>query len=127
MNDPEAKAAYKHWSGAMTGVVVIIIGLGFLLWNFGVRLPFMRHQNWWAAFILIGAIGPLSYALHRYRETGKLDSTVWHSLISAAAIIFVALLFLLNLDWNLWWPGFIIIGGLYMLASHWKRDSDSTS
>ena len=50
-----------------------------------------------------------------------------HSLISAAAIIVVALMFLLNLDWTLWWPVFIIIGGLYMLANHWNRDTNSAS
>lgn len=126
MSDPETKAAYRHWSGATTGIVAIVIGLAFLLWNFGVRLPFMRYQNWWALFILIGAVGPLSYAVHRYREKGKLDSTAWHSLVSAAAIIFVASLFLFNLDWSLWWPGFIIIGGLYMVAGHWRHDSPST-
>lgn len=126
MSDPETKTAYRHWSGATTGLVAIVIGMVFLLWNFGVRLPFMRYQNWWALFILIGAVGPLSYAVHRYRENHKLDSTAWHSLVSAAAIIFVALLFLLNLDWSLWWPGFIIIGGLYMVTGHWRHDPPST-
>lgn len=127
MNDPELKTAYRHWSGFTTGLVVIAVGVAFLLWNFDVRLPFMRYRNWWALFILIGAVGPLSYALHRYREKQRFDGGVLHSLISSAAIIVVALMFLLNLDWTLWWPVFIIIGGLYMLANHWNRDTNSPS
>lgn len=119
--DEESRAAYRHWGGATTGLVVIAIGVGFLLWNFDIRLPFMRHHNWWALFILIGAVGPLSYAVHRYREKQKFDGVVLHSLVSAAAIVVAALMFLLNLDWSLWWPVFIIIGGLYMLANHWRR------
>ena len=125
MKDPELNAAYRHWSGLTTGLVVIAIGIAFLLWNFGVRLPFMHYRNWWALFILIGAVGPLSYALHRYREKRKFDAVMLHSLISASAIVMVALIFLLNLDWTRWWPVFIIIGGLYMLANHWRRDTDS--
>ncbi|MGH8279572.1 MAG: LiaF transmembrane domain-containing protein [Gammaproteobacteria bacterium] len=123
MRDAESKDSYRHWGGATTGIVVILIGVAFLLWNFNVRLPFMRYQNWWAFFILIGAVGPLSYAWHRYGEKQRFDGAVLHSLVSAAAIILVALMFLLNLDWSLWWPLFIIIGGCYMLASHWKRSA----
>ena len=125
MKDPEAKAAYRHWSGA-TGIVVIILGVAFLLRNFDVRLPFMRYQNWWALFILIGAAGPFSYALYRYREKRKLDGVILHSLVSAAIIVAVALFFLLNLDWSLWWPLFMIFGGLYMLANHWRLNPYSS-
>ena len=78
-------------------------------------------------FILIGAVGPLSYAVDRYRSQKKFDGVVLHSLISAAAIITVALFFLLELSWNLWWPLFVVYGGLWMLANHWKRSCDSTS
>ena len=124
MKDPELKAAYRHWSGLTTGLVVIAIGVAFLLWNCGLRLPFMHYQNWWALFILVGAVGPLSYALRRYREKRKFDGMIMHSLLSAVAIVVVALMFLLNLDWTRWWPVFIIIGGLYMLVNHWKGDSD---
>jgi len=107
------------------GLIVIAIGVLFLLKNFGILLPFMQYHNWWALFILIGAVGPLSYALQRYRSQNKLDGVVLHSLVSAAAIVTVALFFLLELDWNRWWPLFIVFGGLWMLANDWKRDSQS--
>lgn len=121
MHEEDSKSAYRHWSGAATGLVIILVGIAVLLWNFNIRLPFMQYQNWWALFILIGAVGPLSYAVHRYREKQRVDGAVLHSLVSAAAIVVVALMFLLSLDWTLWWPVFIIIGGCYMLANHWRR------
>lgn len=125
MKDPELKAAYRHWSSLTTGLVVIAIGVAFLLWNFGVQLPFMQYRNGWALFILIGAVGPLSHALQRYRQRHNFDGVILHSLVSAVAIVVVALMFLLNLNWTRWWPVFVIIGGLYMLANHWNRGSDS--
>lgn len=125
MNTPEPRHRHGHRGGLVMGLIVIAIGVLFLLQNFGVLLPFMQYHNWWALFILIGAVGPLSYALQRYRSQNKLDGVVLHSLVSAAAIVTVALFFLLELDWNRWWPLFIVFGGLWMLANDWKRDSQS--
>ncbi|MGA9853754.1 MAG: hypothetical protein WBR29_00555 [Gammaproteobacteria bacterium] len=45
----------------------------------------------------------------------------------SAAIVTVALFFLLELDWNRWWPLFIVFGGLWMLANEWQRSSDSSA
>lgn len=52
MQDPELKTAHRHWSGLTSGLVVIAVGVAFPLWNFDVRLPFMRYRNWCALFIL---------------------------------------------------------------------------
>lgn len=125
MNTPEPKNRHGHHGGLIMGLIVIAIGVLFLLRNFGIQLPFMQYHNWWALFILIGAVGPLSYALQRYRSQHKFDGVVMHSLVSAAAIVTVALFFLLELDWNRWWPLFIVFGGLWMLANDWKRGSQS--
>lgn len=125
MDTSESKPGYRNWGSLATAVVVIIIGILFLLDNLGYRPTFMAYQNWWALFILVGAAGPLGYAVQRYRRHGGMDSAVLSSLISAASIIFVALIFLLNLPWNLWWPVFIIFGGLWMLTGNWRRQSGS--
>ncbi|MGH8308017.1 MAG: LiaF transmembrane domain-containing protein [Gammaproteobacteria bacterium] len=128
MEAPESRHVYyRHCSGLTTALVVIAIGILFLLYNLGVGLPFMAYHNWWALFILIGAIGPLSYAVQRYRNQGKMDGGVLHSLVSAAAIVTVALFFLLELDWQTWWPLFIVYGGLWMLANHWLRNPGISS
>lgn len=109
------KHAHRHWSGIAAGVIIIALGVFFLFYNFGVRLPFMATHNWWAFFILIGAIGPLGQAIAYYRSHGKIDSSVLHSLTSVAAIVTVALMFLLELRWDHWWPLFLIYGGLWTI------------
>lgn len=115
------KPEHMYWSRAAIGLVVIAVGVVFLLRNFGISLPFMQLHNWWALFILVGAVPSLGYALQRYRSVGKLDSRVLHSLLSAAVVIMVALFFLLALSWELWWPLFVIYGGLWMLVKGGRR------
>uniref|UniRef100_UPI00261566E1 LiaF transmembrane domain-containing protein n=1 Tax=Oleiagrimonas sp. TaxID=2010330 RepID=UPI00261566E1 len=101
--------------GLAVGVVVIAIGLYLLLDNLGVHMPFLRYHNWWAAFILIGAIGPIMQAMGRYRASGRFDGMVARHALTALVIVSVALMFLLDLSWNIWWPIFIIYGGCWML------------
>ena len=127
MDIQESKPTCRHWGGLATALIVIAFGVFILLGNFGITLPFMEYHNWWALFILIGAVGPLSYAVRRYLQQQKFDGVVLHSLVSAAAVITVALFFLLNLSWNRWWPVFIVYGGLWMLANNWKHNSGSVS
>jgi lipoprotein signal peptidase len=127
MHNSDSKNRYRNSGGLAAGLVVIAIGVFFLLDNFGISFGFMQYHNWWALFILIGAVGPLTYAVQRYRAQGKLDGVALHSLVSAVAIVTIALVFLLDLSWNLWWPLFIIYGGLWMLANNWRRDSGSPS
>lgn len=119
------KSEHMYWSRAAMGLVVIAVGVVFLLQNFGISLPFMRLHNWWALFILLGAVPSLGYALQRYRTVGKADGRVLHSLLSATAVVMVALFFLLELSWGLWWPLFVIYGGLWMLVKDGRRRIDS--
>lgn len=105
----------RPWSGISTGLVIIAIGVFFLFYNFGMRLPFMQNHSWWALFILVGAIAPLGQAIVRYREHGRADGSVLHPLTSAAAITTVALIFLFHLRWDRWWPLFVIYVGLWMI------------
>jgi hypothetical protein len=124
MNDADFHHRRRSSSGLATGLVIIAIGVFFLLNNLGVELPFVRYHNWWALFILIAAIGPIGQAVQHYRTSGRLDSTVIRHLLSATTIIVVALLFLLDLRWDLWWPVFLIIGGCWVLL---KRPESSES
>jgi len=125
MNEIDASAANsrrRSRAGEIaTGVIVILIGLVFLADNFGIDLLFFGWQNWWALFILVGAAPPAARAFDRYRQVGTIDAQVAHAMVSALAIATVALIFLLDASFALWWPIFLVIGGLSMLASGGRR------
>lgn len=106
-------------------LVVMAIGVVFLARNFGAELPFLNYANWWAWIILLGAAWPLAEAVARYRQVGRVDGEVWHSLLTVLAIAMVALFFILQLAWERWWPLFMILGGLYMLGGRRRRGRDN--
>jgi uncharacterized membrane protein YjjP (DUF1212 family) len=98
------------------GLAVAVIGGLLLARNLGYELFFLDFHNWWAFFILLAAIGPLQQAVSFYRKEG-FSASVVNSLVSAGAIVFIALLFLLDLSFYTWWPVFVIVGGLYMMTN----------
>lgn len=116
---PVPAPAQKRWNSGSSwvlGLAVAVIGGLLLARNLGVELFFLDFHNWWAFFILLAAIGPLQQAFSAYRREG-MGVAVVNSLVSAGAIIFISLLFLLDLSFWIWWPIFVIIGGLYMMTS----------
>jgi len=127
MNTRESRRASRSGNGVVPALLVIAIGVFFLLDNLGIHIGFLYLQNWWAWLIMAAAIAPLSTAMQRYRKRGVVDGTVLHSLLTAAAIVMVALMFLLQLSWRQWWPVFVIYGGLCMLVRNWKGAADDTA
>jgi len=123
-NRPEGHRHHPRpaWRGIAAGVVIVALGVFFLLYEFGVRIPFMAQHQWWAIFILIGAIGPLGQAIAYYRSRGKVDGSVLHALTSAAAILTVGFIFLFEARWDHWWPLFVIYAGLWMIFKRTRRD-----
>ncbi|MEN0038917.1 MAG: hypothetical protein AAGC78_17700 [Cellvibrio sp.] len=113
---PAARKSRLASSSLPLGIAVVVIGGLLLARNLGFELFFLDFHNWWAFFILLAAIGPLQQAFSAYRREG-MGAAVANSLVSAGAIIFVSLLFLLDLSFWTWWPVFVIIGGLYMMTS----------
>ncbi|MDN5864798.1 MAG: hypothetical protein L0I62_06225 [Gammaproteobacteria bacterium] len=118
MNDVRKRLPEREWSptSVSIGIVIILIGIGFLLYNFNVRLPFLFLNNWWALFILIAAAGPLGQAFQTWRKKGVFDANVLHSLTVAAIIVTVSLFLFFGVDWSFWWPVFIIYGGLWAMT-----------
>ena len=116
-------------------VAIIAIGVLFLANNLGYSLAWLDHGNWWAVIILLAAFAPLTRAWEVYQARGRIDAEVGYCLLSAGAVVLVASMFLLDLDWGTWWPLFVIMGGLYTLvpcrrrcgSSHWYRDHDGDS
>lgn len=113
-DEPRPARSYEY--RLFPALFVIALGVLFLLRNLGYAFDFFEFHNWWAWLILIASVAPLTRAYESYRATGKLDGVVVHHLFVAGAIIVVAVLFLLDLDWGRWWPLFVILGGLSMLA-----------
>ena len=128
MSIREARRARWYRGGYRNGVIpallVIAFGVFFLLGNLGIHLAFFDRQDWWAWLILLAALGPLSGAVERYRVVGAIDGVVMHALLTAAAIVMVAVMFILQLSWQQWWPVFVIYGGLCMLTRSWRRTAD---
>lgn len=120
----ETRPAGRYRHRVIPALLVIAVGTCFLLGNLGVDFALFDQANWWAWFILIGAAWPLFDAVDRYRGTGTVDGEVLRSLLTAAVIVMVALIFILELSWQRWWPVFIIYGGLCMLARDPRRHVD---
>lgn len=115
-NSAPAKKSQKVSSNWPLGLAVVLIGGVLLARNLGVELFFLDFDNWWAFFILLLAIGPLQLAIRSYKREGFGAATL-NALVSTVAIVFVALIFLIDLSWGTWWPMFIIIGGLYVITN----------
>jgi hypothetical protein len=79
--------------------------------------------NWWAIFILIPAAGSLSASFSTTRRHGFFNATARSSLGSGLVLLTLALIFLFNLDWEIWWPLMVIVPGISMILSGFPDDS----
>lgn len=106
------------------GVVLIFIGFIFLAQQFGWLGP---NFNWWAIFIFIPAFGSLAEAVNLYQKRGRFDMAVRSSLGSGLVIQTVALMFLFDLNWTVWWPLMLIMPGFAMLLGGFDFTGSSAS
>lgn len=101
-------------SGWIGGAVLILLGIIFLLRNFGV----FDVTNWWALFILIPAFGALATAWNLYRAAGnRLTVASRGPLVWGFVLLMVAFTFLFNLDFSLLLPLLLILGGVALLLN----------
>jgi hypothetical protein len=110
--EPTPRQRGPHWGA---GIALIVLGLVFLLSN----VTGFHLDNWWALFILIPAAGSFSEAWRNYQRHGRFTRSSRNSLLWGIIISLVAFTFLLDLDWGLIWPVFLIIGGLGALMGAW--------
>jgi hypothetical protein len=104
----EAESKSQSSIGAFpAGVILIVLGVVFLFQQNG-RFSL---NNWWALFILIPAIGAVGSAWTIYRKSERFGPAVFGTLFGGLFPLLVAMIFLLNLDWAVWWPAFLILGG----------------
>jgi len=120
-DDDRYERRHGWWGSLACGLAVILVGVVFLLRNLGLPLPFLGLHHWWALFIVLGAVPLLAQAADSYRKTGRMDKAVLHPLLCALAVLLVAAFFLLDLDWGVWWPLFVIYGGVWTMAGVGRR------
>lgn len=115
INGQERRRVRRGDSSLWGAVILILVGGYFLLQQTGlIRGVF----NWWALFILIPAVSSLAAAWAIFRANDyRLNAAVVSPAGGGAVILTVALMFLLNLDWGIYWPLMIVVPGLTMLLS----------
>ena len=78
-------------------------------------IPFLA--NWWALFILIPACWAFVAAWESYQNNGRLTRGGAGSLVGGALLTLLALVFLFNLDFDLFWPLLLIAGGVLWIST----------
>src|SRR5262245_44254061 len=82
-------------TNTVLGVIIILVGAIWLADNFGFNFYFFDFDNWWALFIFIGAISPLSQAWSHYQRDG-FNNRVARHLVTGSLIVAVGLIKLLD-------------------------------
>lgn len=101
------------------GLVLIFLGILFLLQRMGIT----TFRNWWALFILIPAFSSFAAAIEFFRRQGYVSYAVVNSLVGGLFPLAVAIFFFLDLNWAIYWPVFIILGGLSIFSNGLKLTS----
>lgn len=94
------------------GIVLITLGAVFLLRS----VTGFSFDNWWAIFILIPAVSGLATATTLTRRHG-FNYAARSALMGSLFPLTVALIFIFELDWGVYWPLFIMLGGLSALSA----------
>jgi hypothetical protein len=105
-------AAGLGWFG---GFVLIVIGTIFMLQNTGILRPI---TNWWALFLFLPAAGLLTAALDLHRHNNRQWALISAGpLLGALFLVVLATKFLVEFDFGLLLPLFLIGTGLVLLGS----------
>lgn len=107
----QEKSTRHNRDSWMGGLVLVLIGVAFLIAN----LTNLTLNNWWALFILIPLASALVNAWRDYQADGELSAQARNALVGSLIPAYVAVIFLFNLDWGRYWPGFLILGGVALL------------
>jgi hypothetical protein len=111
----ERRAARYAGGGALLGgVALIAFGVIIMLQNMGI----VQLHNWWALFILLPALGSFAAAYGAYRTNGgHLNAMARGSFMGGLMITAIAVIFLFDLNVNLFLPVILIVAGLGVLVN----------
>lgn len=106
------------WVGpGIGGIVLVIMGFVLLAQNFGAQLP----DNWWAAFLLIPAVGAFVAVSRLYQEHGHLNAEALVALIGGIVLTLLATSLYFDFGWGLIWPAILIaIGAGILIRTYWR-------
>lgn len=113
-NNPKNEALSPRRNSAWFGIILILAGLIIFAQQAGWLGP---RFNWWALFILIPAFGSLTGAFYAFQASGRFNAAVRSSLGSALILFTLTFMFLLGLDWSVYWPLMIIAPALSVLLN----------
>jgi hypothetical protein len=108
----QARAARRGgaWVG---GAVLIAVGILLLLQT----LTSLSLEKWWSLILLIPAAGAFANSWRIYQRSDHLSAAARASLLGGILLTMVTAIFLLDLDWTIFGPILIILGGLGLLVS----------
>jgi len=93
------------------GVTLLLLGVVFMAVNlFGVR----QLENWWSVFILLPGILFLGLGKGMWRGDGRFAFLPRLSTGLGIILVTIALMFVLELNWAVWWPMMIMMPGVMM-------------
>jgi hypothetical protein len=119
--EPQVPRPARHRrSGVFWGLALIVVGVIIFAQQTGLL---SQNFNWWAAFILIPAFASFNTAYNAFRSSGKFNAAVRSSLGGGLIVLTVAVMFLLNLDWSVYWPLMVIVPGFTVFLNGFGRPS----
>lgn len=111
-NDKNAMTGRQPSAVIWTAVMLISLGGLLILRDF----TMVGFRNWWALFILLGTLGCYWSAYAAYRAAGRVNWGVITLIYSGIFPLAVAVIFLFEMSWSIWWPLFVLLPGLGLLA-----------
>jgi hypothetical protein len=114
--DRGALSENAAWIG---GGLLILLGVIFLLENFGFPVP----ENWWAVFVLIPGLIAFNTAWSIYRRNNRqVTASARGALVSGLVLTALALALFFNFDFGRYWPVILIALGVAVIAGNfWRR------
>jgi len=120
----ETKPVRRKSSGAFWGLALIIVGIVIIAQQTGLL---SEHFNWWALFILIPAFGSFAGAFSALQNTGKFNAAARSGIGGGIVFLTIALMFLFNLDWELYWPVVVIAFGFSFFLNGFETGKGAVS
>jgi len=114
-NNHEMEEKGRRGLFGSVGIALILILLGILF--LAQQVGEFHFENWWALFILIPTFSAFTTAMNIWQRNGYFSFAVWSTFYGGLFPLLVAIMFLFNLDWGVYWPLFVILPGFGMIIS----------